>query len=341
MPPLPRRQLPLSGRTYLLLAVIIFAAANAVTRLLTELGANHLVDGRNPISFCNVLFVGNLVALVALTGLYRRDLSPTILRQVSWRSWSVMALIAVLSGALAPALFFTALEQTTVNNVVLLGRIEPPLTLALSVWFLGERVNVWIVLGAAVSFVGVMLTIVLQSPQAAMVQMAGLQIGQGELMALGGAVVAAIATVISKANLEQIPLGLFNIARNAIGTAVFFIAVMIFFEPSHFMDVFTPVLWQWMVIYSLVIVVGGQLAWFQGLKTSSASEVSLASAFNPLAGVLAAFLILGEVPTVAQYIGGVVILIGIVLNQWGIHQTVATPTPAPQAMESGTGFHGV
>jgi drug/metabolite transporter (DMT)-like permease len=341
MPPLQKPQLLMSGRVYLLLAVIIFAAANAVTRLLTDLGANHLIDGRNPISFCNVLFVGNLVALVALAGLYRRDLSPTVLRQVSWRAWSLMALIAVLSGALAPALFFTALKQTTVNNVVLLGRIEPPLTLALSVWFLGERVNLWIVLGAAVSFLGVILTIVLQPPQEAMIQMAGWQIGQGELMALGGAVIAAIATVVSKASLGQIPLGLFNIARNAIGTVVFFVAVLIFFEPSHFMDVFTPVLWQWMVIYSLVIVVGGQLAWFKGLKTSSASEVSLASAFNPLAGVLAAFLILGEVPTVAQYIGGAVILVGIVLNQWGIHQTVAPPTPAPQTMESGTGFHGV
>ncbi|MGJ3252049.1 MAG: EamA family transporter, partial [Elainellaceae cyanobacterium] len=54
------------GRGYLLLAVLIFAAANSVTRKLTELGAQYLVEGRNPISFCNVLFVGNLCALIAL-----------------------------------------------------------------------------------------------------------------------------------------------------------------------------------------------------------------------------------------------------------------------------------
>ena len=52
------------GRVYLLTAIIIFAAGSPVTRKLIEIGANNLVDGRNPISFCNVLFVGNLCALL-------------------------------------------------------------------------------------------------------------------------------------------------------------------------------------------------------------------------------------------------------------------------------------
>ena len=39
------------GRTYLLVAILIFAASNSVTRRLTEIGAENLIDGRNPISF--------------------------------------------------------------------------------------------------------------------------------------------------------------------------------------------------------------------------------------------------------------------------------------------------
>jgi hypothetical protein len=65
---LMRRLELIPGRAYLLTAVVIFAAANAVTRKLTDIGAQNLVDGRNPISLCNVLFVGNLVALMALVG---------------------------------------------------------------------------------------------------------------------------------------------------------------------------------------------------------------------------------------------------------------------------------
>ena len=38
---------PVSGSAFLLAAVLIFGAANAVVRKLSEIGAQHLVDGRN------------------------------------------------------------------------------------------------------------------------------------------------------------------------------------------------------------------------------------------------------------------------------------------------------
>jgi drug/metabolite transporter (DMT)-like permease len=337
-----RRLELIPGRAYLLTAVVIFAAASSVTRKLTDIGAQNLIDGRNPISFCNVLFVGNLVALIALTAVYWQDLRPQRWAKITTKTWLTLGLIAILSGALAPALFFTALDLTSVNNVVLLGRIEPPLTLALSVLLLGERVNRWVVAGAGVSFVGVVLTILLQGANGDTVTTMGQPIGQGELLALAGAGAAAIATVISKGSLTQVPLGLFNIVRTALGTAVFFVTVLMLFEPSHFQDAFAPFVWQWMVGYGLIIVVGGQLAWFQGLKTSPAAEVTLASSFNPIAGILAAFLILGEVPNGAQYIGGAIILLGIALNQWGVlGRPSPKPLSSPQETENSMGFRGI
>ncbi len=337
-----RRLELLPGRAYLLTAVVIFAAANAVTRKLTDIGANNLVDGRNPISLCNVLFVGNLVALIALTAVYWRELRPQCWAGLSPKNWLTLGAIAILSGALAPALFFAALETTSVNNVVLVGRIEPPLTLALSALVLGERVNRWVVAGAITAFFGVTLTIFLPGASSHTPSVVGPAIGQGEWMALTGAGAAAIATVISKNSLSQMPLGFFNIIRTAVGTTVFFLAVVLLFEPTHFQDAFSPFLWQWMVGYGLIIVVGGQLAWFQGLKTSQAAEVSLASSFNPIAGILAAFLILAEVPTTAQYIGGAVILLGIALNQWGVMARAdQVKTPSPQEIESSMGFRGI
>jgi len=40
-------------------AVVIMAAANSVVGVLTEWGARHPLDGRNPITPCNVLLVGS------------------------------------------------------------------------------------------------------------------------------------------------------------------------------------------------------------------------------------------------------------------------------------------
>ena len=335
----------LSGRAYLLIAIVIFGAANAVTRKLTDIGANNLIDGRNPISFCNVLFVGNLCALALLAIIYYRQWQGPLLKQITWKQWLTLTVIAVLSSAVVPTLIFTALSITAVNNVILIGQIDAPLVLALSVLLLGDRVNTWVILGAIVAFMGVSLTVLLQPTSSDMVSMgAGIQVGLGELLTLMAAVFKAISNLISKVSLKQIPLGIFNVYRMLVGTVVFFLATIIIYEPSHFMDVTSPFLWQWMLFYAAVIVVGGQLAWFTGLKQSTASEVSLATAFNPIAGVLAAFLILREAPTTAQYIGGAVILGGIVLNQIGVKRlnvTAPEQRPSPKEMSEKVSFKGV
>jgi hypothetical protein len=57
-------------------------------------------------------------------------------------------------------------------------------------------------------------------------------------------------------------------------------------------------------------------------------------------------LILGEAPTLAQYIGGSVILCGIVLNQIGIsHQGTetinASHNPSDKQMDIEVGFKGI
>ena len=130
-----------SGRVYLLMAIAIFGAANAVTRKLTELGAMNLIDERNPISFCNVLFVGNLCALILLAITYGREWRKPALQKINWQDWLSMAVVAILGAAIVPTLIFTALEITPVNNVILISQIDTPLVLALSVWVLGDRVN--------------------------------------------------------------------------------------------------------------------------------------------------------------------------------------------------------
>ncbi|MDJ0599467.1 MAG: DMT family transporter [Crocosphaera sp.] len=310
----------ISGRFYLLMGVTIFAVANSVTRKLTELGAQNLIDGRNPISFCNVLFVGNLCALAALSGVYYPQLKRRTFSQLSSRDWWYLLIVALLSGALVPALFFSALERTAVNNVILISRIDPPLTLCLSVIFLGAQVNRWVVSGAIVSTLGVVLTVILQPPQNDMIQMSSFQLGVGDLMTAGAAIAAAIANILTQVSLQNIPLGFFNVIKTALGTVIFFVIALFIYGKDHFMDISSPLLWQWMIVYGTIIVVVGQLCWFAGLKRTNASEVSLANSFNPIAGVLAAFLILGETPTAAQYIGGLVILLGIICNQIGIVQ---------------------
>ncbi|MFB2771589.1 DMT family transporter [Pelatocladus sp. BLCC-F211] len=339
------------GQLYLWFAVIIFGAANSVTRKLTEIGAQHFVDGRNPISLCNVLFVGNLCALIVLILLYGKQFKSWKLQQFSRNTWLNLTLLAIIGGAVAPGLIFQALALTNVNNVVLIGRLEPPLTLALSVWLLRDRVNLWEIVGALISFIGVGLTIFLPSTLQGMTEMKNyFSLGTGEILAAIAAITLAASTIIGKAKLSQIPLGFYSIFRTLLGTIVFFFTALLLYGQNHFMDALSPFLWKWMLIYGPVIVVLGQSFWIAGLRVSSVSQVSLVGSFAPVAGVIAAYLILWEVPTLAQYIGGTVILIGVIVSQVGIQRQKSsdnvanskiTSTTKLREIESKVGFKGM
>lgn len=92
-------RIPSSG--YLWMALIIGAASSSVTRKIIEIGENHLVNGRNPISLCNVLFVGNICALAVMLPIFYQQLNPRIWQQFNRKDWSGLVIIAILSGAIA------------------------------------------------------------------------------------------------------------------------------------------------------------------------------------------------------------------------------------------------
>jgi drug/metabolite transporter (DMT)-like permease len=105
---------------YLAIAVLIFAASSSVTRKIVEIGQTHLIDGRNPISLCNVLFVGNLCALGLMILIFHADWKLKKLKAISRKNWILLTITGILSGAIAPALIFTALGQTNITNIVFL-----------------------------------------------------------------------------------------------------------------------------------------------------------------------------------------------------------------------------
>jgi drug/metabolite transporter (DMT)-like permease len=330
----------LNGRYTLMIAALILSTASPVTHRLVELGSNHLVEGRNPISFCNVLFVGNLVALIAFLMIYGRRKLIRQLQKLSKIEWTGLIAIAIFAGALVPSLYFTALTKTSVNNVILVSQLKSPLTLGLSVWLLKEKINRWIIVGSIISVIGVGLTVILPDYSSEETVMMGNQsiLGVGTGLVIIAATIQSFNTIIDQSRLKHIPIGLVNIIKTSFSTVVFFIFAVQLFGIEHFQDAFSPFLWQWMLFYSLILVVFGQLLWLQGVRNTSGSEVSLVNALTPVASIIAAFLILGEIPTKSQYIGGIVILIGIIITQIGIqHKT----KPMPKEMTLDTGFKGI
>ncbi len=330
---------------YLAIAVLIFAASNSVTRIVTDIGQQNLIDGRNPISLCNVLFVGNVLATALMLPIFYRDWTPHVLKKLTRKDWISLTITSILTGAIAPALIFTAIGNTNIANIVLIGRIEPILSLVLSVWLLGLQVDRWTIAGSLLSFGGVVIALVLGGA-GPMMTMVGFQVGTGEIMVAIAAVISSVSLINSKLQLQSIPLGVITIHRNLVGTVVFFLLANTLYGAAHFADLLSPLLWRWMVLYSLVFVVIGRLCWLSGLKNATPTELNLASLINPILSIFMAYLILRQVPTTAQYWGLSLLIIGAILSFIGnlyqekLNYSIPKQT-AMEKMETPVGFKGL
>ncbi len=197
-----------------------------------------------------------------------------------------------------------------VTNVILVSQIEPPLMLLLCCLLYGERVSVLSWAGAVVCVSGVVLSVMLSRG-------GGITLGKGELYAALAATLFAVSTVFARPRLENLPLGILMTVRYVLGT-IFFFALAIWTDGAvDFVGMTSPLLWKWTALYGVVVVFGGQLAWYTGMRTSRALDITLATSATPLIGIVAAALILGEHPMPGHYVGGGILLIGISLGIFG------------------------
>jgi drug/metabolite transporter (DMT)-like permease len=309
------------GQVYLWLAVPILASSSSVIRKLTQIGAAQFMNGHNPISFCNVLFAGNLCALTVLSVIYRDQLTIAEFKRVTKVEWRALTIAALLSGAIIPAIIFQALALAPVNNIILLARIELPIVLIASIVVLKERFRRSQIIGAVVVAIGILVAVMghdATSPRSAF------SLGSGEILTIISAILISGSALINKKYLSTIPLGIAHVVRLGLGTVVFFVVTNLRYGPQHFGEIFSPFLWEWMLVYGGIIIVIGQAFWARGFRASPVSVSAIVACFNPVAGMVFAYWILAEVPTSGQLMGGGILLIGLLLSSIAGHDRGAS-----------------
>ncbi len=328
------------GQAYLWIAILIFGASSSVTRKLTEIGASQFMHEHNPISLCNVLFVGNVCALCIMLLLYRDQLTTVNIKKITKKEWGNLTFVAILSGAIAPAAIFRALAISPVNNIVLLGRLEVPLILILSSVIFKERLNQYQKVGVAIVLLGIFVAV---TGSQADFQSSEFVFGQGEILTIIATVFLAIATLINKYQLSNIPLGVYGIFRTGLGSIVFFIFAILLYGSGHFAEMLSPFLWQWMLVYGGIIVVVGQAFWIKGSRQSPIAVSTIISCFHPIAGMFFAYWILAEIPTMQQIFGSIILLMGLLFSQVTHNRKQEIPESFEMRPEIGgvNGFKGL
>ena len=319
-------------------AVIIYAASNSVVTMLVSIGDANRINGHNVITFANLLVLGSLISLIPMLLFFGRDWKLEKLRDLSSREWVLLTLSAVLSSAVTPGLYFFALENTSVTNVVIASRIDPPIFLILAAIFLGERIDVKAMAGNLIILLGAVVILAFKDRDI------GYAIGVGEVAAVAATLSFTLSTIITRTSLETVPFGVFAIFRTALGTLIYVSFQLTFSGHHHFSEMFQPILLKWIWVYAILIIIIGQLAWNFGLKHSKAGDVSLATSFSPLAAIAIAMVILNEDPGSGLIPGGVLMVFGIWVARSGRKSAVRKRESARKKsleLEKDVNFKGV
>lgn len=339
------------GILYLFLSSLIISAANPVIAKLITLGNEHLVNGRNPISFCNVLFAGNFIAVLTLILIHFRELKEFQPEHLTAKNWCLIFLAALFAGFLTPTLFFFGLMYTNVINVVLISNLQIPMTLLAGWIFLGEVPNIRVTTGAFLATLGVFAIVILQywlGGAGALTPNPEMKTGplfiflssiprSGEICIFLAVVSSTASTIIGFHALRRLPHYLFSILKMLLGLVLFFFIVISMFGWHHFADLFSPFLWEWMLFYGSVIIALRYYFSMLGMKHAKVAEVAISSSIIPLMSIIFSYLILGEVPGISQIIGGSLILFGIYVALTGKLQA----PEKTEILEKPSGFSGV
>ncbi len=292
---------------YLAATIVLAGLAAPILKWLVEHGTKLGLSRPDAISYCNIFFVGNTCAGLAL--LARCGWRPiwSDLRGTSTRTSLALGATIAVAGVLVPTVLYLALESTTATNLLLLMRVESVAFVALGVFLFRDRVTSMTWAGLSVIVVG--------SVALALVQGGG-AVGRGDGLALIAGLLYAVGSTLSRFVLRSLSIETLLFVRNLLGAIVFFFIAIVLYGPHHFADAFSAELWVVMTVYAVLVVVAGQLAWFRAIRILPAGTVSAWNALTPIVGIFFAGLLLSEVPEISQWVGAAIIIGGVVLSRW-------------------------
>lgn len=209
--------------------------------------------------------------------------------------------IGIAGTVFADLLYFFALTKIPVINAVLIGHMQPIFIILIGFFILKEdKLTKFDYLGLLVMIVaGVLVTTKTAG------NLSDMKFGtMGDIYVLMATVAWATTAIVMRKYLKGVNAGVITFYRYTIAS-MFFIAYLLLKSSLVVANMYQ-------VLVGLVVCVG-TILYYEGLKRIKAAQVSALELSTPFFAVVFAFLILGEVVTVMQISGIVLLVIGVFL----------------------------
>lgn len=299
-------------------AYLLYSLAAPLTKWLTVHGRDVGLGGGDAISFCNLLFLGNIAAAVAVSATVRPSVAWQKVRSLSRRGWLSLIAASVLAVAVPGALFF-ALQLTTVANVILISRAGPVFYAVAASITLGKPISRYQVIGY--TFIGVAIILAMLLSSEAMLM-------SGDFLGLAAAFGAGMVSIVGRRALEEAGNQGFLVAKNLLAAGGFGAIALALFGPGHFADLLLPNLVVAVSIYGVLVVGLAQLLWNVAILNASPKLVGGLSFLSPLGGVLLTIFLLHEMPKPVQVWSLILVAIGMLIAS---RKPIERPKPPTEA----------
>jgi len=218
--------------TNLFLAIVLAALATPIVKWLVVHGGKLGISNPNAISFCNILFVGNICSGIVVLATFGWGRLWLQLKRLDARTNQLLAGNILVGTVIAPILLYTALETTMVTNLVLLTRIEAVGYSILGVFLFKDPISKSTWIGLAIITVGTIILALVQG-----------QLMKGDGLGLLAGILYAVGSALGRSIVKQISIPAFVFIRNLVGGIVFFWLAIILYGPDHFAHAFSADLW--------------------------------------------------------------------------------------------------
>lgn len=272
----------------------------------TFVAGRLLADSLSPLFAASLRFLLASVALLVFLLLTRVPLT-----RPSPRQWLQLALLGFFGIFFYNLCFFYGLHYINASRASLIVALNPAV-IGLASWVLfKERLSRAKVVGIAVCIAGASLVIVSRNPQL-LADNADAWIG--DLLIFGCVLGWGVYSLFSK-ELNQ-SLGPVQTVTWSIllGTLMLWVASAVRGEPSlTALASLGPQQWLSLLYLGVLGSALAYIAWYDGIRKIGATRSGVFIALNPLTAVILGALLLDEQLTLAMYLGGGLVLVGIFL----------------------------
>ena len=207
--------------------------------------------------------------------------------------------LGIVGTVIADLLYFFSLTKIPVVNAVLIGHMQPIFIILIGFFILKEdKLTKYDYIGILIMMIAGLLVTTKTFQNLFMLQLGTI----GDLLVLFATVAWATTAIVMRKYLKDLNAGVLTFYRFFVASIAF--AIYLLYTSSIILS----------NVYQIivgVIVGAGTILYYEGLKRIKAAQVSALELSTPFFAAFLGFLVLGEIVTIMQMFGIVLLIVGI------------------------------